>query len=276
LTNNPLEPEGLVKFLSTLDCPSLTELHLSTCKLLPPSAEAISDFLKSPRSRSLEYLELNGNNLGAEGVRKIVDAVEESHFGILQVGVLSNEEWPRSNVNDDDDPELGPEGFDSEQEGKLLRHLVHERLPDLIFRNRYVTRRVRRAALRTIGPARILLHARPPSDEDTASRIMEEVSAVSLTCSASPTSRPFPILELPPEVLNLIIRHCSQDPHAMTESQYARLRSQAENRDELTKLVRLRTERLKGIFSHDEQVRKEREIRDEWLKRGKWDKWERQ
>jgi hypothetical protein len=103
---------------------------------------------------------------------------------------------------------------------------------------------------------------------------MAEVSDVSLATSTSPNNHPFRILDLPPEVLNHIIRHCSQDPYAMSERQYARLRTEAASTEELGRLVRLRKERLRGIFTREEKEGKEREIRDEWLRRGRWDKWE--
>jgi hypothetical protein len=41
-------------------------------------------------------------------------------------------------------------------------------------------------------------------------------------------------------------------------------------------MVRMRKERLKGIYSREEKDVKEREIMDEWLKRGRWDKWEKE
>lgn len=233
----------------------------------------------------LEYLELNGNRLGAEGVRQIVDVVEEHHFGIVQVGLLANEQnFSEGEINGDGqasiDHENGAEGerierVDPVAEGRQLHHQVHERLPDLVLRNRFLTRRVRRAALRAIGPARILLHAQSPSDEQTAARVLAEVSSVS-SGSADTIPRPFRLLELPPEVLNHIVRHCSQDPYALSGSQFARLRTEAASREELRKMVRLRKERLKGIWEKDERVVKEREVREGWLRRGKWDKWEQQ
>jgi hypothetical protein len=158
-------------------------------------------------------------------------------------------------------------------EGKHLHHEVHERLPELVMRNRLLTRRTRRAALRTLAPARILLNALPPSDQETTARVMSEVSSVS-TASPGSVPRAFPLLELPPEVLNHIIRHCSQDPYAMTGSQYARLRSEAGSREELGKMIRLRKERIKGIWDKEDLRAREREVREDWLKRGKWDKWE--
>lgn len=212
--------------------------------------------------------------------------VEQHHFGIVQVGLLANEQNqpgdPATNGHGDGNGHIGsdatadppiPVVIDTVAEGKQLHHEVHERLPDLVLRNRYLTRRIRKAAVRAIAPARVLPHAQPPSDDDTAARIMAEVSAVS---AASPTTakRPFPILELPPEVLNHIVRHCSQDPYAFTGSQFARLRAEAASREELGRMVRLRQERLKGIWDKEERQAREREMRDDWLRRGKWDKWE--
>lgn len=265
-----------------LDCPTLTQLHLSTCKLPPRSADAIADFLRSPRSRTLEYLELNGNRLGAEGVRKIVDAVEEAHHGIVQVGVLANEQNAPTVEPNGDGEITGNDGVNGHEdiervdpviEGKQLHHLVHERLPELVMRNFLLTRRIRKAALRIIGPARILLHAQAPSDQDTASRVLDEVSSVSIS-APSPISRPFRLLELPPEVLNHIVRHCSQDPYALSGTQFARLRSEAASREELGKLARMRTERLKNVWDKEDRIAKERGIRDDWLRKGRWDKWE--
>ena len=214
---------------------------------------------------------------------KIVDAVESHHFGIVQVGLLANEQITPSSresagLMDDTDGEDSSsdepiEAVDLVAERKQLHHQVHERLPEFIMRNRILTRRIRRAALRTIAPARILLNALPPSDQDTTTRVISEVASVS---TASPTTVPqaFPLLELPHEVLNHIIRHCSQDPYAMTGSQFARLRSEAASRDELAKSIRLRKERIKGVWYEEDMQAKEREFRDDWLKRGKWDKWE--
>ena len=281
LTNNTLTPAGLAKFLSSFDCPTLTQLHLSTCKLPPSAADAIVDFLKSSRSRNIEYLELNGNRLGADGVRKIVDAVESHNFGIVQVGLLANEQnasvgeedADHSIVNGEPSSEEYIERVDPVAESKQLHHEIHERLPELVTRNRLLTRRIRRAALRTLAPARILLNALPPSDEDTASRVMSEVSSLSATSSIN-ISQAFPLLELPPEVLNHIIRHCSQDPYAMTGGQFARLRTEAGSRDELGKMIRLRKERIKGIWDREDLKAREREVREDWLRRGKWDKWE--
>ena len=273
LTNNPVEVEGLANFLGRLEANELTELHLSTCKLPPKAADCIAKFIAGSHSRNLVYLELNGNHLGAESVRTIVDAIESSNYGLIQVGLLANEEYPRTTGEDDETRVQPREDYDPVHEAKQLHHLVHERLPELMFRNQFLTRRIRRAALRTLVPARILLNAQPLSDEDTAKHVMAEVAAVSAH-STTPTPSTFRILDLPPEILHLVIRHCSQDPYALSERQFVQLRTHAEGKENLGRIVKRRKERMVGIFSDEEEKEKEREMRDDWLRSGRWDKWE--
>jgi hypothetical protein len=38
--------------------------------------------------------------------------------------------------------------------------------------------------------------------------------------------------------------------------------------------VKKRKERMVGIFSDEEEKEKEREMKDDWLRSGRWDKWE--
>ena len=275
LTNNPIDVDGLAAFLSRISGNELTQLHLSTCKLPTTAADAIATFISGPYCRRLEYLELNGNHLGVEGVRKIVDAIEESNYGLVQVGLLANEEYPRSTGAEGDETQVTPpEGYDAVREAKQLHHLIHERLPDLMFRNRFSTKRVRTAALHTIAPARILLNAKPPTDEDTVKHVMAEVAAVDSN-SYTHLPRSFPILDLPPEILHLVIRHCSRDPYAMSDRQFTQLRIHAANPESLGGLVKMRKERMTGVFSKEEKADKERELRDDWLRSRRCEKWER-
>lgn len=184
-------------------------------------------------------------------------------------GMMDDTEEEEEDSNSDEPVEM----IDPVAEAKQLSHQVHERLPELVMRNRLLTRRIRKAALRTLAPARILLNALPPSDQDTTARVISEVASVS-TDSPTNVAQAFPLLELPPEVLNHVIRHCSQDPYAMTGSQFARLRSEATSRDEPAKTIRFRKERIKGVWYEEDLQAKEREVCDDWLRRGKWDKWE--
>ena len=196
-----------------------------------------------------------------QGVRAIVDAIEQTNFTIKQVGLLSND----TRVSAGDDIEEVQETRDREEiqaEERALAHHVHQRLPVLLERNRFLTRRVKRAATRVIGPARMLLNARPMSDHEIARRMI----------STGPTI-PFRILDLPREVLYNIVRQCSRDPTALSEAQFARIRAEAEDGESLGRLRRMTRLRSEEEASQgDEWVKWE--IREDWLRRGRWDKWE--
>ena len=75
-SNKSLLPSSVSLLLSSLSSPHLRELHLSACNLGPELSRDIATFLRSRHARNLELLELNGNSLGAEGVKHIVDAIE--------------------------------------------------------------------------------------------------------------------------------------------------------------------------------------------------------
>ena len=113
-------------------------------------------------------------------------------------------------------------------EEKILAYEVHSRLPLLLERNRVLTRRVRRAAARLLAPSRIVLNARPPDDTTTARRALEQVMDASpyrpassavfgglLTPASSRSTTPsiqhFRLLDLPEELILLVVRHMSGD-----------------------------------------------------------------
>jgi hypothetical protein len=273
LTNNKaILPECVTQLFQELSAPSLTELHLSACDISTSTGSDIAQYLQSARSRNIEILELNGNHLGSTGVREIVDAVELSNFGLLQLGVLAND-LPVPPISETDDHSLSvTESIHAET--RALHHEVHDRLPPLLQRNRALTRRIRNATIRTIPAARIVLNAQPVSDEDMAKSIIDQVASLSISNPSAPVKRPFPILDLPREVIYLIVRHCSGDAYAFSESQFSRLRVEAEDREALKKLARATQPRSEGTEDKLEREMSKRQVRDEWLKRGKWDKWE--
>lgn len=263
LTNNQnLLPSSVQTFFRTLDAPNLKQLYLSTCNIGADTGRSIVSFLTSPRSRNLELLELNGNCLGVQGVKRIVDAIESSNFTIKQLGLLANDSQPA--VLEGEDPPFERSTEERRAEDRALSHHVHQRLPPLLERNRILTRRVRNAAYRIISPARIILNARPLSPEESAKRI---ISSVNL---GSPP--PFRLLDLPEEVIHLIIRHCSYDVTALSAGQFARVRADAEDRESSAK-VRQRLMERKGR-GYEAMLGAEGEVREEWLKEGRWDKWE--
>ena len=267
LTNNKsLVPASISRLLHSLNAPDLQELHLSTCNLGPAIVRDIIAFLSSPRSRTLELLELNGNYLGAAGVTEIIVCVEKSNFTIQHLGLLANTPASASaTIAEGDTVEVSKSSEESEAEERNLSYYVHDRLPDLLNQNRILTHRVRAAAEKIIAPARILLNARPPTPEETARCL--------LLSNPQPVFR---LLDLPQELIHHIIRHCSEDPGVLSEAQFVRIRSEAEDREGMGRLRRTREERLGrlGKGDKDERVRVLAVIREEWLRKGGWDRFE--
>lgn len=284
LTNNPnLHASSVIYLFEQLNAKHLTELHLSTCNLEVEVAPAIAAYLRSPRSRNLESLELNGNRLGLVGVREIVDAVENDNFTIKHLGLFANDPVRRTRLNEDESEEQAAIEAEDERteeekhnEEAGIHYQVHDRLPPLLERNRTLTRRVRRAALRCLPVATIVLNARPlPVTENTARQIIEDVSSSynPRTDGFNRTFRPFPILEFPEEIVHLILRHCSRDPWALTDSQFAQIRRVAMDRNALKAVARVVKARRETCVWGEEEAA-ERAVRDEWLQRQRWDKWE--
>lgn len=287
LTNNPhLSPSSLTRLFAALSSPHLTELHLNTCAIGPGLAPSIAAYLRSPRSRRLELLELNGNHLGLLGVREIVDAIENGNFTIKHLGLVANESLPprpHREGGDDNGADEDEESESSEPEDRrsaeeklaeerALSYEVHERLPVLLERNRVLTRRVRRAAVRCLAPARILLNAQPIVVDDltTDRQVIEEVS--SNRTHLRP--QPFRLLSLSEEVLHLVIRHTSGDATALSDSQWVRLRTEAGDRESLRRAARSLENKLRRAYTIEERQGAGRELMEEWLMKGKWDRWE--
>ncbi|WVO21919.1 uncharacterized protein IAS62_003239 [Cryptococcus decagattii] len=269
LTNNSLiDSNGLQRFLHSLNSPHLRELHLAACGLTPEAAPAIAEFIRSPRSKSLECLLLNGNQLGGTGVIQIVDAIEDDNRSLMMVGLLANHH-SKARADDGSVRELPGLVTANQEEGEQLEYQVHRRLPALLDRNRILTRRVRTAASRAISPARIILNALPPSTEATAQRVISDVSS-----GASPYNS-FRLLDLPGEVIHLIVRHASGDPGALSEGQFTRIKQEAVNRSALKAWSRKRIELLRGksIMEEKDAIV---ELKELWLRAGRWDKWERE
>ncbi|WVW85958.1 hypothetical protein I302_107996 [Kwoniella bestiolae CBS 10118] len=282
VNNTSISQKGLVKFLGLLDSSELRQLLLSACNLTSEDGviEAIVEYLGSGRSRNLESLELNGNHLGARGVTDIVDAIESGNYTITSVGLLANHSLSdqlvdledNDNTNDTIDENGGgrdPRLIDRREENRIIEYQVHRRLPEVLNRNRILTKRIRQAALKALVPARIILNALPLSDEEIAQRVIQDISN-----GHSSNMAGFRLLELPEEVIHLIVRHTSDDPWAFSETQWTRLRQEVMGRDSLRKASELSVSRLRGKLP-DENREVEREMRGDWLRRGRWDKWER-
>ncbi|WVQ67193.1 uncharacterized protein L199_005388 [Kwoniella botswanensis] len=278
VNNTSISPKGLVRLIGLLDSTELKQLLLSACNLSSEDGliETIVDYLASNRSRNLESLELNGNHLGGSGVTKIVDCIELSNWTVTTAGLLANHSLSDQLVPIDDNSN-GHDGngvnggnmVNRAEENKIMEYQVHRRLPEILNRNRILTKRIRLAALKALVPARIILNAMPLTDEQTARRVIDDISQ-----DVSYNMAGFRLLELPEEVIQLIVRHTSDDPWAFSESQWTRLRKEVSNRDNLRKSSELVNSRLRGKLP-DERRETMRELKNDWLRKGRWDKWER-
>lgn len=229
---------------------------------------------------------MNANELGARGVRRIVDVIEYKNFTIKQVGVFANDMGGSRGVGgvaNEQDELTAPEGpTESEgddaaqqrsedqrrQDHSILDYNVSQRLPPLLERNRTLTRRIRRATFRALPVARILLCARKPNDQEMAKMIMHDVGE-----RTNGSSSRFRLLDLPREVLYHIVRHASGDPMAFSEGQFVGLVKHVEEAKSAEKLSRAVKERVRRA-KWEEDERAVWEVREEWLRRGGWDKWD--
>lgn len=271
LTNNKsMLPDSLTTLLDTLHAPALAELYLSACDLGPSIIPSLARYLSSPRSRNLALLELHGNSLGAACVRRILDTIETSNFTLRQLGLLANDaksqsQSEREALGSPSSDTSTPAGSCSAQqaESRILSDEVHDRLPRLLLRNRQLTRRTQQSALRVLAPGRVILHAQPASAETTAARVLE-----------APERIPFPLLDLPEEVVWLVVRHTSGDVGALGQSQWARMRQYLLDRPSLGRMADVVRSAERGARRAEEVRGRVRDVKMAWLCRGKWDKWE--
>lgn len=290
LTNNrSLLPASVSRLFSSLSTSYLTELHLSICNLGPTSVGDIIAYLRSPRSRNLELLELNGNALGVTGVTSLIDAVDSGNFTMRHLGLFGCDSRSarrgRRRLDDDGDIDMDAEsgsgsGSDDGESGvsletkqqrtaeKLaLEYQTSDRLPPILMRNHILTRRVRSAAARCLPYARLLLNARPPEATVVAIQAIENISN-------GTTSPYFRLLDLPQEILHLVVRHTSGDPSALSDAQFARLRKDAQGKEGLHRVERIWRAKQRPWSDKAGIKEASRQVRDDWLKWGKWDKWE--
>lgn len=307
LTTNPLNDDAVSQMFSLLNAPYLRELHMSSGTLTPLVVPALCEYIRSPRSQHLQMLSLNDNALGRKGVTAILDAIEEANFSISRIGLHANAiPIPPSNGNggggvpgavdwndgvdwDADDPTApgppsppptaaktppDPEDYEPpDSHPDSLMSQVEKRVPQLQKRNGKLTLRVQEAAWRCLAPTRIILHAREPTPEETATRVLDSV-----TPEMAPATRPppgvFPLLELPPEVQLLIARHASRDYGALSDAQWARIRAHAGDRASLRKMAARFRKVQETTDGKIGQKYKEWGELEEWLREMGCENWE--
>ncbi|KAI9636616.1 uncharacterized protein MKK02DRAFT_37216 [Dioszegia hungarica] len=265
--NRRLLDKSIIRLFDSLSTPHLNELHLSICNLGPEISPSIISYLTSPRSRYLELLGLNGNRLGLEAVRNLINTLERGNFTILNLGLFASSSASDAAHHEEED---GVEAVQPREKRREERQLGQEtaRIPRLLERNRLLTQRVEAAALRCLPCARILLNAKSPSDIDTAQRAIESISLKTHTPY-------FRLLDLPPEVIYLIVRHTSGDAAALSDAQFTRLRKDAEGNEGLARAIRRRRSKAEAWkVDRTGLGMAEMQLRDDWLYWGKWDRWE--
>lgn len=281
LNSNPLSPTSVQTLFAKLNTPHLRELHLSTCDLPPSCVPAIVEFLRSPRSQKLGVLLLNANALGRLGVTAILDALESANYSVYKIGLFANNAAPaRSSspdgtglgLSDSENEDVWRETHGvwesdeamSRDDPRSMNNQIQHRVPALQSRNAELGRRVRRAASRAIAPLRMIVSARAPTDSETAKRVLDDTVPPSEGGEEKPRGY-FPLLDLPPEVQLVIARHCSRDAYAMSDDQWARLVSHAQDPKSLGKMAaRMKKAQQKVQFGVARDYMSQ-DVREGWL-----------
>lgn len=247
---------------------------------------AIVEYLRSPRSQKLGVLELNANALGRLGVTAILDALESANYSVYRIGLFANNAAPaRSSspdgtglLSDSENEDVWRETHGvwesdeamSRDDPRSMSNQITHRVPALQSRNAELGRRVRTAASRAIGPLRMIVGARAPTDAETAQRVLADTNSPEAEAEAAATggekaSGFFPLLKLPPEVQLVVARHCSRDAYAMSDDQWARLVSHAQDPTSLAKMgVRMRKAEQTVQFGVARTYMGQ-EVREAWL-----------
>lgn len=241
-SNKSIGPSGLVSLLTHLRLaagPSqLSELRLSVTGLSPEAAEPLARWLEDPDGGArLQILALNACGLGAAGVRRIARSVISGRAcGLLHLECLANDE------GDDERWQAVNEALLAQEEGQDWSDWK-DRLEEAKRRNQQAYRETRLAALRLVGPARILFSGNAVEEEGG-------------------NERGFPFLRLPIELQVHVLRclmlldpssvahlypstHATPPVHAastgtrqlsspLTEAQFLRLVAYAASRSTLT------------------------------------------
>jgi hypothetical protein len=211
-----LDPTASARLFAGLDAPNLRTLKLNACALGPTAVPALCNYLRSRRSQTLAALELNANALSREGVADILSALEVGNFSIGRIQLFANDpkrarfarDGGAGHFSDEEEEEEEEEdnGWDGD-DPTTMAYLITRRAPALNERNMRLGKRVRSAAVKSLVPLRLIMHARSPEED-------------------KPKPKPrgsFPLLDLPVEVQLLIARHASRDAYALTEAQWARI-----------------------------------------------------
>ncbi|TFY70950.1 hypothetical protein EVG20_g2056 [Dentipellis fragilis] len=156
--NRNLSDGFLSNFLPALTSSHLEMLHLSAVALTPLSAPYIIDYIRSPRSRSLTSLTLNGNSLGYRAIQAIIQAVQEDNYTLVKLEITPHESGEES---------------DEESTSMSSWRFSQEVLKALLWRNDDLANRVKAEATVLLKYSRLLL-LKPKKAVDSDSALAKE------------------------------------------------------------------------------------------------------
>ncbi|KAL1408630.1 hypothetical protein Q8F55_005443 [Vanrija albida] len=248
ISGGPLE--AYATLFDTLNVPGLRKLCVEDA--LPASAGVpLERFLRSPRSHGLVTIDLDGGFLHAKEVGRIADALRTANRTVTRL-CLSECYLSQHRCVCDLRQNIWSERGDS-------RHPYIQSIKLAEDRNRFLTTRVRQAAVRALVPARILLRARAPEDYESSDSDQSADTYVSSTSST--TSLAGHINKLPRAVVIRIVQFASRDPGALSGAQLARIVDHASDAESLKRVAL-------ALGSAAERGQSHNLARLEWLSRG--------
>lgn len=229
-------------------------------------------------------LELNANALGRLGVTAILDALESANYSVYRIGLFANNAAPArasspdgSGLSDSENEDVWRETHGvwesdeamSRDDPRSMSNQITHRVPALQSRNAELGRRVRNAASRAIAPLRMIVNARAPTEAETAARVLEETNDDG--ASAPPF---FPLLDLPAEVQLVVARHCSRDADALSDDQWARLVSHAQDTGSLGRMAKRMRKAQETVQFGVARDYASHDVREAWLNEMGCEWWE--
>lgn len=240
---------------------------------LPPAAiPALANFIRSPRSHGLVEIVFDGSALSYDDVAPLAAAVKDNTtLARLCVGACNRRLYmPMRQSCQCFQPLTKMWGHDG-----ASGHLGH--IAPMLLRNRDMTTKVHKAALRSLVPARILLRAADVA-ADTSSEFsgsVPRVTAQPYRSNGFTVKRPVrspprvpAVLRLPKEALARILHFAADESALLTDEQVAVVLEHAADPAALSRLAR-------EIGSNRADTVESRQVRVEWLSKGGFT-WERE
>ncbi|KAI0048967.1 hypothetical protein FA95DRAFT_1557383 [Auriscalpium vulgare] len=140
----------MIPFLSKLAAPRLESIHLSAVGMTSLSAASLTNYISSPRSRSLREATFNSNELTPEDIMNFIQALQAYNFSLTRCDLFANSRGTT------------PKEAAAWKKEQLV-------LKKALFRNIMHTRETERDALRLLRYARpVLLPRHAATDKDSS------------------------------------------------------------------------------------------------------------